>query len=247
MNTRQNHPKALSPIKSVKAGVQHFHGRRWWGYGLLALLTGGPLYFLISVSTVEVGNQSVMGIGYSAAMSALLAGIGSMYVLKAALADIPPRYGYSRGSEERSCFATAALITLVLLVVRDYARAVFESTMPTWRTSIGSIDIAVPSISFVLLAITVLISPLVMMATMYNTSGYGVGDSFKQAFATGIAHYLPLLGLSVIPHIVLAIGWIIPLLGWIVAPAVIVLVLVDACREFGGASVVEHDGVLKGS
>ena len=89
------------------------------GYGLLVLLIGGPLYFLISVSTVEVGNQSAIGIGYSAAMSALLAGIGSMYVFKAALADIPPRYGYSRGSEERSCIATAALITLVLLVVRD--------------------------------------------------------------------------------------------------------------------------------
>ena len=66
-----------------------------------------------------------MGIGSSSAMSALLAGIGSMYVLKGALADIPPRYGYSRGIEERGCFSTAALIALVLLVVRDCAQAVF--------------------------------------------------------------------------------------------------------------------------
>ena len=86
-----------------------------------------------------------------------------------------------------------------------------------------------------------------MMTTMYNTSGYGVGDSFKQAFATGTAHYLPLLGLSVILHVVLAIGWIIPIFGWIVAPAVIVLAQADAYRQLGGAPVNEYDGALKRS
>ena len=233
---------SLSPVAAIKAGFKHFRGAKWWGMGFVAFITGAPACFMLLLPNFGVSLGSYFNGVTDSLMAGAWSGLGGLVVLRAAVGAIPPRGEKYLGSEYRNSYWILALVAFAVHLVVYIGRRLLRDVMPIWEHQFSeSYTVSFESSLIPLTLGVLLFCPLFLFAALYYTSGYTFREAFAQSWATGTTHYIPLLKLALLLLVVMIVGAIVVVIGWIVSSAVIYLAVVDAYRQLGGVPVGDDD------